>query len=609
MEHSDFLSTAFIYLLAAVVSVPIAKRLGLGSVLGYLIAGVLIGPFGIGAVGDQTGVLHFAEFGVVMLLFLIGLELKPSLLWRMRNLVLGAGATQVIATTAVLTSIAYFLIPSFNQALALGLIFALSSTAIVLQSFGEKGLMKTTGGQTGFGILLFQDLAVIPIISLLPLLASASVDAPPDAGDSSTLLRVLVPLVAVVALIAAGRFIVKPVFRFIAQSRLREVFTAAALLMVVAIALLMNLVGLSPALGAFVAGVVLAENEYRHEIESDLEPFKGLLLGLFFLGVGASINFDLLRQEFMLIFAAVVLLIIAKFAVLIAVGIVSKLDRRAIMVIAFFLAQGGEFGFVLFEYARQSSVFDARTVSLGTLIVALSMMAAPLLMIIHDKLIEPMVSRQPSKEADAIEPDGPIIVAGFGRFGQVVSRLLMAAGHNLTILDHDSEQIELVRRFGNKVFFGDASRIDLLTAAGAEEAQLLVVAVDNVEKSLEIVKGVKRHFPNLKMVVRARNRQHAYELIRLGVTVFERETFQSSISLGIEALKQLGLDEKSAKRAGAQFAEHDNQALTELAELWGDEKAYGTAVRKSLQTLRLVLESDQDYIAEQSDPALAETKT
>ncbi len=605
MEHGDFLSTAFIYLIAAVASVPIAKRLGLGSILGYLIAGVLIGPFGIGAVGDQTEMLHFAEFGVVMMLFLIGLELRPSLLWSMRSLILGAGLTQVVLSTAVLALISYFLVENFNQALALGLIFALSSTAIVLQSLGEKGLMKTPGGQTSFGILLLQDLAVIPIISLMPLLAIASIPSAGEAGGDSTLIKVFVPLVAVAALIVAGRYVVKPIFRFIAQSRLREVFTAAALLMIVAIALLMNLVGLSPALGAFVAGVVLAENEYRHEIESDLQPFKGLLMGLFFLGVGASVDFNLFAAEFKLILIAVGLLIVAKFLVLLAVGKICKLDKRSGLMAAFFLAQGGEFGFVLFEYARQSSVFDDRMVSIGILVVAVSMISAPLMMIIFEKLLAPRLEAQPENQSDDIEPEGPIIVAGFGRFGQIISRMLIAAGHHLTILDHDSEQIELVRRFGNKVFFGDASRLDLLRAAGASEAQLMVIAVDSIEKSMEMVRVAQKHFPNLPLAVRARNRQHAYELIRSGVRVFERDTFRSAISLGVDALQQLGMDEKQAIQAGERFTKHDRQALKELSELWGDEKAYGTAVRKNMEELKLILESDEDYLTEREEEPAA----
>lgn len=600
MEHGDFLSTAFIYLVAAVVSVPIAKRLGLGSVLGYLIAGVLIGPFGIGVVGDQTEMLHFAEFGVVMLLFLIGLELKPSLLWSMRSLILGAGLTQVLVTAIILSGISLLLIDTVNQAIALGLTFALSSTAIVLQSLGEKGLMKTPGGQTSFGILLMQDLAVIPIISLMPLLAASSIESTSADGDG-TLLKVLLPLVAVAVVVLGGRYVVKPIFRFIAQSRLREIFTAAALLMIVGIALLMNLVGLSPALGAFVAGVVLAENEYRHEIESDLEPFKGLLMGLFFLGVGASVDFNLLMEELKLILAAVGLLIVSKFIILLGVAKAFKLERRAGLMVAFFLAQGGEFGFVLFEYARQSSVFDGRTAAIGTLVVALSMISAPLMMIIYEKLVAPRMEQSPDDQTDDIEPDGPIIVVGFGRFGQIVSRMLIAAGHHLTILDHDAEQIELVRRFGNKVFFGDASRLDLLRAAGAKEAQLLVIAVDSIEKSLEIVRVAQKHYPNLPLAVRARNRQHAYELIRRGVQVFERDTFQSAISLGEEALQQLGMSENQAKQTGERFANHDKSALEELSELWGDEKAYGTAVRKNMEELRQILDSDSDYLSGQDN--------
>ncbi len=606
MEHGDFLTTAFVYLLAAVASVPIAKRLGLGSILGYLIAGVIIGPFGLQVVGDQTEMLHFAEFGVVMMLFLIGLELKPSLLWSMRSLILGAGLTQVLLTAALLAAISFFFIGSVYQSIALGLTLALSSTAIVLQSLGEKGLMRTPGGQTGFGILLLQDLAVIPIISFLPLLAIGTASATETTGGDSIALKVMIPLVAVAILVMAGRYVVKPLFRFIALSRLREVFTAAALLMVVAIALLMNMVGLSPALGAFVAGVVLAENEYRHEIESDLDPFKGLLMGLFFLGVGANINFDLLFAELMVILLAVGLLIAAKFSVLLIVGKLSKLDKRSTLMVAFFLAQGGEFGFVLFEYARQSSVFDDRVAALGTLVVALSMVSAPIMMIIFERLLAPRLEQAPDDQTDAIEPNGPIILAGFGRFGQIVSRLLIAAGHHLTILDHDSEQIELVRRFGNKVFFGDASRLDLLRAAGAKDAQLMVIAVDSIEKSMEIVRVVQKHFPNLPIAVRARNRQHAYELIREGVTVFERDTFVSAISLGTEILHQLGMNKKQATSMGKTFAKHDRQTLHDLSGLWGDEKAYGTAVRKNMQELQQILDSDHDYLTEQEDKSASD---
>lgn len=621
MHHENLFFQAFVYLAAAVLSVPIANRLGLGSVLGYLIAGVIIGPFGLKLVGQEgQDVMHFAEFGVVMMLFLVGLELQPSLLWRLRVPILGLGGLQVTLTALVVAAIGVLVGLPWQMALAVGLILAMSSTAIVLQTLNEKGLNKTEGGQSAFSVLLFQDIAVIPILALLPLLAvksssSASLIASQVmlvAAETTTTGPTLPPwqqalLVMGVmgGIIVGGRFLMRPVFRFIAATRLREIFTATALLLVIGIALAMQAVGLSPALGTFVAGVVLADNEYRHELESDIDPFKGLLLGLFFISVGASIDFNLLIQQPLLILGLVLALVIVKFGVLFALGRFFKLDLSQNLLLAFALAQGGEFAFVLFSFAIQTKVLPPTVTGPLVAVVALSMMLTPLIMILNEQVVQPrLMTPEPEREADEIDDnENPVIIAGFGRFGQIIGRLLLANGCKITVLEHSPGQIELLRRYEWKVFYGDASRIDLLHAAGAAHARLLVIAIDERETILELVDLANKHFPNLKILARAIDRRHAYELIRRGADVIQRETFGSALEMGVEALKLLGVRSYKAHRAAQTFKHHDEEALHEIAATEGDDAVIVARSRQLARDLEQLLQSDEQELKHESDRA------
>jgi glutathione-regulated potassium-efflux system ancillary protein KefC len=476
MHEGGFFFQAFVYLMAAVISVPIAKRIGLGSVLGYLIAGIVIGPFVLGLVGEEgEDVMHFAEFGVVMMLFLIGLELQPALLWRLRGPILGMGGLQVGVTMVVIGGIAIAFGQTWQVGLALGMTLSLSSTAIVLQSLNEKGLMKTEGGQSSFAVLLFQDIAVIPMLAIFPLLAMGDAVGGHDDGHGSLIAHLpgwqqgLVVIALVASIVVVGRVLMRPVFRFIAGTRLREAFTATALLLVIGIALAMSACGLSPALGTFVAGVVLADSEYRHELESNVEPFKGLLLGLFFIAVGASIDFNLFGEQPGTIAGLVGGLVVLKFVILFVLGMVFKLPTSQNFLFSFALAEAGEFGFVLFSFATQNQVLPPDLANVMIVVVALSMLIAPLLMIINEKLVQPrFASTGPKREMDAMDEENEVIIAGFGRFGNVVGRLLKAQGIGTTVLDLDAEQIETLRHFGLKVFYGDAGRLDLLHSAGIE---------------------------------------------------------------------------------------------------------------------------------------------
>jgi len=594
------LASALIYLLAAVIAVPIAKRLGLGSVLGYLIAGILIGPSALKLVGDQTDVMHFAEFGVVMMLFLVGLELQPSRLWSLRKPILGLGGLQVIITAFAITTLVWLVFGSdLSLALAVGVTLALSSTAIVLQSLTERGQLNTQAGNNAFSVLLFQDIAVIPILALLPLLATFPEVLNLDGHSGHNLIeglpiwqQVLVTLGAVGSIILVGRALSAPVFRFIAETRLRELFTAFALLIVVAISFAMTSIGLSAALGTFLAGVVLADSEFRHEIEINIEPFKGLLLGLFFITVGASINFELLGEQLGLIIALVVALVLIKALVLLSLAFVFKMERKQALLFSLALAQGGEFAFVLVSAGRQFSVFDLATSSMITIVVAMSMLLAPLLFVAYEAYFSRLSQRATYVDDHEIQPTCQVIIAGYGRFGQIVGRLLASNGFDLTILDHSPSQIDLVRRFGNTVFYGDASREDLLEAAGAKEAKLLVVGVDDADKSLEIIETAKKHFPHIKILARAVDRRHAYEIIRKDISGFRRETFDSALKLGKDALRTLGVDKARAERVTEVFARHDEESLRKLAELWGDDQSYGIAVRQRMEDLQQVLDED-----------------
>jgi len=623
MHAEGFFAQAFVYLAAAVIAVPIAKRLGLGSVLGYLIAGMVIGPFALGLVGEEgQDVMHFAEFGVVMMLFLIGLELRPALLWQMRKPILGLGGLQVGVTTVLLTGAGLAFGLAWQTALAVGMTLALSSTAIVLQTLNEKGLIATDGGQSSFAVLLFQDIAVIPMLALMPLLAVGGgpghgAGHAGEAGDHadaaahattwveglSAWEQTAVVLAAVAAIVLAGRYLLRPVFRVIAGTRLRELFTATALLLIIAIALLMSRVGLSPALGTFLAGVVLANSEYRHELESEIDPFKGLLLAVFFIAVGASIDFDLIARSPGLILGLVGGLVAIKFVVLVALGRAFGMGRDQNALFAFSLAQGGEFAFVLFSYASQNGVVtDAVTAPLIAA-VAVSMALTPVLMMVNERLIQPRVGtrEREEREPDEMHPEGEVIIAGFGRFGSIVGRLLRANGVKPTVLEFDSDRVEVLRKLGLPVFYGDASRHDLLEAAGAGKAKLLVIATEDHERTLRIVETAQKHFPDLTILARAAGRPEAYELLDHGVEHVYRETLDTSLRTGIDALRLLGRRGHQAHRAARTFRRHDEESVRELGAMRQDRKAYMTAARERIQSLEELLLSEVEGPGEERD--------
>ncbi|HMB59744.1 MAG TPA: monovalent cation:proton antiporter-2 (CPA2) family protein [Xanthomonadales bacterium] len=582
----DILLLTFLFMIAGVIAVPIASRLGLGSVLGYLIAGIALSPLLKQLGVDIVSIQHFAEFGVVMMLFIIGLELEPQKLWKMKNRLLGLGGLQVALTTIFVLAVAMWLGQSWSVALAIGLIFSLSSTAIVLQTMNEKGLMKSDGGQSSFSVLLFQDIAVIPMLAFIPLLALpeltdsmhlSSVAETANDGHGSglgfiesleTWQRGLLTVSAIAAVVVGGSYLTRPVFRYIAQAKLRELFTTVALMMVVGIALLMMVVGLSPALGTFLAGVVLANSEYRHELESDIAPFKGLLLGLFFITVGAAIDFELLFSNFFNIIALTLGLIVLKMLVLFGLAIAFRIGGSDRWLFSLSLAQAGEFGFVLLSFSVANSVLPAGLAQQLLLVVAMSMLLTPVLFIIFDRLIVPRFVNAQSREADKIDEEAPIIIAGVGRFGGVINRILLGAGHRTVVLDYHAEQLEMVRTFGLKAFYGDATRPDLLEAAGIERAKMLVVAIDNREQSLELVRYVRKHYPHVYLVNRAVDRHHVYELWAAGSRDVIRETFDSATRAARSALEALGHDHCEAEQQVESYVKNDKKALRELADLY-----------------------------------------
>ena len=623
---STILLQAFVFLLAAIVAVPIAKRFGLGSVLGYLVAGAIIGPFGLKVFGDPESVMHAAEFGVVIMLFLIGLELQPSLLWRMRTAIVGMGGAQVLATGLALGAVALAFGLDWRSALTVGLILALSSTAIVMQSLRERGMADTAAGRGAFSILLFQDIAIIPMLALFPLLATGAAQASAQHGllaGAPPWAQTLATVAAVGAVVLAGRFVMRPIFRIVARTRLQELFTATALLIVVGVTLLMETVSLSPALGAFIAGVVLADSEFRHEIQSDIEPFRGLLLGLFFVSVGATIDFALLIAQPVMIIGLALLLIAVKAVAMFLIARAFKKSRADAVLVALGLAQGGEFAFVLFAFALGIGVLPASIVTPLTAVVALSMAATPLLFILGDRLAGKLVKPEVNTRGDEVEFTAPnVIIAGYGRVGQTVGRLLDANGFRTSVLEHDAEQVDALRAFGRAVNYGDATRVDLLRAAGAEGAKLLIIAIDDTAKTLELVDTARRHFPNMKVIARAFDRRHAYELMQKNVDGVERETFESSVRLGVKALGLLGQTSFRAERAGRVFRSYDEKLLGEMSKLWGgDFAAFQKAVRdrsvlfeELLRVDMAAMEADagerdeavEDYIREARESAAAD---
>lgn len=598
MHPQALLLGAFVYLSAAVIAAPLAKRLGLGSVLGYLVAGMVIGPSVLGLIGREgADVMHFAEFGVVVMLFLVGLELQPATLWTLRRPIVGLGGLQVVVTALALGAGALALGFSWQAALTTGLILAMSSTAIVLQSLGERGLLRTASGQSCFSVLLFQDIAVIPILALLPLLATVqpeNVHGVTLIGDLPGWAQTLAVLAAVGAIVLAGRFLTRPLFRLVAETGSREVFVGLALVMVVGIALLMQQVGLSAALGTFLAGVVLADSEYRHELELDLEPFKGLLLAVFFIAVGAGIDFSLLLHQPLMVLGAVLGFIAVKLGVLFLLARLFAMSRPDAWRFSFSLAQGGEFAFVLLSFAAGLRLLDPSQSGLLVAVVALSMAAAPLLMIFDTRVVQPRFAGNAAPRAsDKIAETGArVIIAGHGRFGMTVGRLLQASGIRAVVLDHDAEQIEALRRFGFRVYYGDASRHDLLEAAGAAQAEALVIAIDEPEKALEIVETARRHFPQLHLFARARNRVHAYRLINAGVEAVHREVFASSVDLGQQLLVCLGVHPFEAHRAARRFKAHDEQLLRRSAAHVDDTERLMDLARQGREDIERVLAAD-----------------
>ena len=613
MDQQEFFQNALVYLLAAVISVPVAKRLGFGSVLGYLLAGIVIGPFVLGYIGTEgEDVMHFAEFGVVMMLFLIGLELKPNLLWGMRRSIFGLGGSQLLLSALAIGIVAYLLGLSTGAAIAIGLTLGLSSTAIVLQTLAEKGLMKQAAGKASFSVLLLQDIAVVPILALIPLLGDASISAGEVKHQELQYIgglaiegwvKAALMLIVVTAIVVVGLYLVNYVFRIIARTGLREVFTATALLLVISTAALMDMVGLSPALGAFLAGVVLANNEYRHELEAAIEPFKGLLLGLFFISVGASIDFSLLGSAPGLILALLAALIGIKFIILFILGRIFGLRGGQNTMFAFSLAQGGEFAFVLVSFSLQNGVLDAETSAIIFLVVALSMAITPLLLLFNDKVIMPQVCKAENREEDTIDDEEtPIIIAGFGRFGTILGRFLIANGMRATILDDNPENIDVLRKFGFKVYYGDATREDLLASAGADKAKVLIVAVDDSQKSLKIVDLAQRNYPHLKILARAMDMEHSYDLMDRSVDGFKRDTFESSLHLGIEALTLLGYNKYRAFRLAQTFRKHSNMVMNELHKHHReDEKKYLYEVHKHAEELEELFNAEKEDADHQVD--------
>ena len=592
MEHApSWLINSLIYLGAAVIAVPVSKALGLGSIIGYLAAGMAIGPWGLGLVNNVQDILHFAEFGVVLMLFLVGLELEPKRLWSLRRPIFGWGSAQAIGCAAVLFITlwgASLFIPSVSTALggwktalvaALGL--ALSSTAIALQVMGERNLLPTSSGQAGFSILLFQDVAAIPILALIPLLGVSS-----EVNEASSFVDIAYSAIKIIAIIAGivigGRLLLRPIFRWIARSKTPEIFTAASLLLVVGIAALMLFVGLSMALGAFLAGVLLAESEYRRELETDIEPFKGLLLGLFFIAVGMSIDFSVLINSPWLIAGVLISFVAIKFAVIYGITRLINVPFQERPVLTLLLAQGGEFAFVVFQAAAGAKVFAPETASLLIGVVALSMLISPLILIAIDKLWLPRFADCGVTLPDEISEQqaAPIIIAGFGRYGQIIGRLLLAQDIPTTVLDHDAEMIETARSFGYRVFYGNATRLDLLRTAGAATAQILMVAVDDVEQSLAIVDLAKEHFPQLQLVVRARDATHWNKLRDRDVTLIQREVFESSLQSAGSVLELLGYAAPDANRIVQLFRTHNFELLEQMHPHYKDRAKVISTVKQ-----------------------------
>ncbi|WP_380183386.1 glutathione-regulated potassium-efflux system protein KefB [Kalamiella sp. sgz302252] len=595
MEGQTLLTAGVVYLFAAVIAVPIAARLGIGAVLGYLLAGIAIGPWGLGFISDVEEILHFSELGVVFLMFIIGLELNPSKLWELRRSIFGVGAAQVIFSAAILGGLLWLTDFSWQAAAIGGLGLAMSSTAMALQLMSDKGMKRNESGQLGFSVLLFQDLAVIPALALVPLLAGG------DSGHTDWM-KVGMKVLAFAGMLVGGRFLLRPIFRFIAASGVREVFTAAALLLVLGSALFMDALGLSMALGTFIAGILLAESEYRHELEVAIDPFKGLLLGLFFISVGMALNLGVLYTHILEILIGVVVLVAIKAGVLYLLSRIFGLRSSERLQFSAVLSQGGEFAFVLFSAASSAKLFSGDQMPLLLVTVTLSMMTTPLLMQAVDKILARRFNDgDESDEKHFVEDDKPqVIVVGFGRFGQVVARLLMANKKRITVLERDISAVSLMRNYGYKVYYGDATELELLRAAGAETAQSIVITCNGPEDAMEIVRLCQHHFPHLQILARARGRVEAHELLQAGVTQFSRETFSSALELGRKTLMSLGMHPHQAFRAQQHFRRLDMRMLRELMPNHGDSQQI-SRVKEARRELEDIFQAEMQHEKRQFD--------
>ncbi|MBL8033045.1 MAG: cation:proton antiporter [Leptospiraceae bacterium] len=591
MNSHTFMLYLLVLMAAAVVAVPVATRLGLGNVLGYLIAGAAIGPWGLKLIWNVSDILTFSEFGVVLLLFIIGLELRPGRLWNMRRDIFGFGMLQIVFSMAILLVPLLMRGTGVMQAAILAFGFALSSTAFAMHILAEKHELNTQYGRASFAILLFQDIAVVPVMIILPLLASP--------GQGSTFTALIPGFIALVAVLAGARFLVQPFFRMVVRAKSRELFTAAALLLVFSIAALMEAVGFSMAMGTFIAGVVLSESEYRHELEASIEPFKGLLLGLFFMAVGMSMDFGMLLRYPLLIPLAVILLMALKIIAIYFAGILFRYDGEVSRNIAFLICQGGEFAFVLFKLATEKSLMTAEVAAIANVIVALSLLATPLVYQINSRFLRQRFASSEWKYDEIPDESNPVILAGFGRYGQIIGRMLRLNEIGFTALEIDSEQVQTVRKFGSKVYYGDASRLDLLHAAGAAKAKIFVLAIDDKEASVRIAQIIREHFPHLKILARARNRAHAHDLMDIGVADLRRETFASSLETAHVMLRNLGFSEKKTSAMIEKFRKHDEHTLVEQMKYRGNEKLF---VDYSNQAgLQLAEVFRQDAISEEKD--------
>ncbi|CAN5464909.1 glutathione-regulated potassium-efflux system protein KefC [soil metagenome] len=593
MSHG-FLYSALIFLACAVLFVPICQKLGLGSVLGYLLGGIAIGPWGFGLIANVEDIMQFSEFGIVLFLFLIGLELEPKRLWSLRVPIFGLGTLQVALNTIVFTGAGLLFGWAWQVSLLAGMGFALSSTAIALQVLKEKNTLQSKAGNSAFSILLFQDIVVIPMIAILPLLVINAGVVEQVGATAPKWIGLLKMAGIFVAIFFVGRLATRPVLRIVASTRLREIFTAFALLLIVGMSSLMQFLGLSMGLGAFIAGVLLADSEYRHALETDIEPFKGLLLGLFFISVGMSIDVGSVRESPMILAGMVAAIMSTKFAIHYGLGRAFGLGRGPTPHFSLVLAQVGEFAFVLFASAKAAGVLDDHTAASLVAATALSMLMSPLTLAAFDKWLAPMLGKVSKPEPDVIENSHPeVIIAGFGRFGQIIGRLLYANGIGATVLDHEPDQIELLRKFGFKIYYGDATREDLLHAAGARDAKILVVAIDNAEDSIKLVDLAQKEFPNLRIYSRARNVQHVYELIERKVEAFERETFEASLLLGRKVLQGLGWPAHPAWIAANTFRDHNSQILREMSTMRANQDDLVSYVKQSRADLEKMFEREK----------------